>query len=87
QKNQHRICKYKRFIGPFPNPFYYNISVDIIQVLFRLRRSDIIAKAIVLLKPCGFSVILFAKLGEAEYHYAKHNITAKQYNSPNIFGE
>ena len=44
QKNQHRICKYKRFIGPFPNPFYYNISVDIIQVVFRLCRSGIIAK-------------------------------------------
>ena len=88
QKNQHRICKYKRLIGPFPNSFCYNISVDIIQVVFRLCRSDIIAfSAIVLLKPCGFSVILFAKLGVAEYHDAKHHITAKQYHSPNIFGE
>ena len=30
------------------------------QVIFRLRRSDIIAAAIVILKPCGFSDILFA---------------------------
>ena len=36
------------------------------------------------LKSYDFSDILFAKLGVAEYHYAKHNITAKQYNSPNV---
>ncbi len=47
----------------------------------------LLQKAIVLLKPCGFSVILFAKLGVAEYHDAQRHITAKQYNSPNIFGE
>ena len=67
---------------------HFIITICIIQVLFRLCRSDIIAfSAIVLLKPYGFSVILFAKLGVAEYHDAKHHITAKQYHSPNIFGE
>jgi len=71
-------------VGLSPNPYYDNILSDIVQILFRLRRSDIIAFAIVILKPCGFSVILFAKLGVTEYHYAKHNITAKQYNSPNV---
>ena len=70
--------------GVMPKHFYNKMKK---QVIFRLRRSDIIASAIVLLKPYGFSGILFAKLGVAEYHYAKHNITAKQYNSPNIFGE
>ena len=84
QKNQHRICKYKRFIGLCPNPFYYNISVDMIQVVFRLCRSDMIAKAIVLLKPIGFSVILFALNCRRQYNYAKHHITAEQYHSLNV---
>ena len=41
------------------------------QVIFRLRRSDIIAAAIVILKPYGFSDILFAyKNSRSEYHSA-----------------
>jgi len=40
-----------------------------------------ILKNKVLFKPHGFNGVLFAKLGEGEYHYTKHNITAKQYNS------
>lgn len=57
KKNRHRICEHKRFIGLSPNPYYNNIIVGNIQVLF-------------------------AKLGVAEYHYAKHNKTAKQYHPP-----
>jgi len=36
----------------------------------------------VVLKSYDFSVILFALNCRRQYNYAKHNITAKQYNSP-----
>ena len=50
----------------------YHTLAEKARVIFRLRRSDMIATAIVILKPCGFSDILFAsKTREA-------NITAKQ---------
>ena len=37
-----------------------------------------------LLKPFGFSVILFALNCRRQYNYAKHNITAEQYHSLNV---
>ena len=76
---QHRICKYKRFIELCPNPFYNNIIDSNNQVLFRLRRSDILLEYLVadeifskrvLLKPNGFSVILFASNCRRQYHSA-----------------
>ena len=39
----------------------YHKSAEKTRVIFRLRRSDIIAAAIVILKPYGFSDILFAR--------------------------
>ena len=38
----------------------YHKSAEKVRVIFRLRRSDMIACAIVILKPYGFSDILFA---------------------------
>ena len=53
------------------------------QVIFRLRRSDIIAAAIVILKPYGFSDILFTSITrEANTTRCEPNTTAKQYHSP-----
>ena len=75
---------HKYYIGLNPNPRYFILQIELFQVLFRLRRSDIIAKAIVLLKPFGFRVILFALNCRRQYNYAKHNITAKQYHSLNV---
>ena len=46
-------------IIPSPLQLLYTYTV-LSQVIFRLRRSDIIAIAIVILKPYGFSDILFA---------------------------
>ena len=61
----------------------YHKSAEKARVIFRLRRSDIIAVAIVILKPCGFSDILFAsKTRVANNTRHKPNITAKQYHSP-----
>jgi hypothetical protein len=61
----------------------YHTLAEKARVIFRLRRSDIIAIAIVILKPCGFSDILFAsKTREANITRRKPNITAKQYHSP-----
>ena len=61
----------------------YQKSAEKARVIFRLRRSDIIAYAIVILKPYGFSDILFAsKTREANTTRRKPNITAKQYHSP-----
>ena len=42
----------------------------IITQIGRKSKSDIIAIAIVILKPCGFSDILFAKNSRSEYHSA-----------------
>ena len=52
---------YYKGTGQSPYPYsLYNKSAEKARVIFRLRRSDIIAGAIVILKPCGFSDILFA---------------------------
>ena len=55
----------------------YNTILDEYDlVIFRLRRSDIFANAKVILKPDGFSNIIFAiKLCEAQY-----NSTLGEYN-------
>ena len=67
----------------FPLVPLYHKSAEKTRVIFRLRRSDIIADAIVILKPCGFSDILFAFLTRvANTTRRKPNITAQQYNSP-----
>ena len=59
-----------------PSPLYHK-SAEKTRVIFRLRRSDIIAAAIVILKPCGFSDILFAsKTCVANITRREPNITA-----------
>ena len=46
--------------------------------IFRLRRSDMIAIAIVIWKPCGFSDILFAsKTREAKFRLWRNIHSAK----------
>ena len=42
----------------------------LLVIFFALAKSDMIAIAIVILKPCGFSDILFAKSSRSEYHSA-----------------
>ena len=55
----------------------YHNSAEKARVIFRLRRSDIIAVAIVILKSCDFSDILFAsKTRGANITRRKPNITA-----------
>ena len=52
---------YYKGIGQIPYPYsLYNKSAEKARVIFQLRRSDMIACAIVILKPYGFSDILFA---------------------------
>ena len=46
--------------GGFSLTPLYHKSAENARVIFRLRRSDIIATAIVILRPYGFSDILFA---------------------------
>ena len=45
---------------PYDIASLYHKTAEKARVIFRLRRSDIIAIAIVILKPYGFSYILFA---------------------------
>ena len=60
---QFRIC-FTKASGKAHTPImlivFYHKSAEKARVIFRLRRSDIIATAIVILKPYGFSDILFA---------------------------
>ena len=63
---------------------HYILSFFCISVIFFAKaKSDIIAVAIVILKPYGFSGIIFASQARvANITRHKPNITAKQYNSP-----
>ena len=55
----------------------------LLVIFFAFAKSDMIAIAIVILKPCGFSDILFAfQTRAANTTRRKPNITAKQYHSP-----